>query len=393
LLGLEAAYALHKLGMNVTVLERGGSLLRRQLDPRGGFFLREYLQGLGLTITLQAETDAVRGDGRVQEVVLKDGRTLPCDLFLVATGITPNVALARDAGLAVGRGVIVDAEMRTSDPLIFAAGDVVEYHGQVYGLWPVAGEQAQIAAVNALGGHDVYQGSVPVTILKVVGVDLLSVGQIEAESDDEIEIALEQAEEGRYRKLVIAGGHLAGAIVLGYPALGPVVSAAVKRRADVSEHLDALRAGDWDVLKELPDGPRVSTASVSRREPVGVATGSGSGMNRPAGGSASPLAQRHPVRVVLLADFGPVAGERFTVGRGGGTLGREPDNTLPIADSRLSRHHARIAFRDGAFWLEDMESANGTLLNRTRVTEPRRLASGDQLVAGWSRFTVTVEEG
>ncbi|MGI8550751.1 MAG: FAD-dependent oxidoreductase, partial [Dehalococcoidia bacterium] len=251
LLGLEAAYALYKLGLRVSVLERSEWLLRRQLDARGAQFLREYLEGLGVEILVQADTTAVTGNGRVQEVLLKDGRTLPCDLFLAAAGITPNIDLARDAGLDVKRGVVVDDRMCTSAAGIYAAGDVAEYRGQVYGLWPVAGEQAQIAAINALGGDKLYKGVVPVTILKVVGVDLMSVGNFQPEAEGDLVIAFEDTDEHRYRKLVISGGKLVGAILLGYPLDATLVSAAVKKGVDVTPALSTLQSGDWSVLSTL----------------------------------------------------------------------------------------------------------------------------------------------
>jgi nitrite reductase (NADH) large subunit len=250
LLGLEAGYALHKLGMAVSVLERGEWLLRRQLDQRGSSFLRQYLEALGINIIVQAETEAPQGNGRVSQVLLKDGRTLPCDLLLIAVGIKPNVELARAAGLQVNRGVIVDAAMQTSAPDVFAAGDVCEFERQVLGLWPVAVEQARVAALNAMGGQELYHEAVPVTTLKVVGIDITSIGRFEPRAEDEIVIALEDISEHRYRKLVIAGDKIVGAILLGYPSYANAVSAAIKNGVDVGDRLNDLRAGRWEVLQD-----------------------------------------------------------------------------------------------------------------------------------------------
>jgi NADPH-dependent 2,4-dienoyl-CoA reductase/sulfur reductase-like enzyme/ferredoxin len=250
LLGVEVGYAMHKLGLDVTVLERGEWLLRRQLDERGSHFLRQYLLRLGLDIVLQSEADAVQGDERVRQTRLKDGRALPCDLFVVAAGIAPNVQLARAAGLEVKRGVVVDDFMRTSDPNIFAAGDVCEFNGQVAGLWPVAVEQARIAAVNALGGQEEYRETAPAIALKVVGIDLLSMGHIEPRSANDAAIVLEEPHEHRYRKLIISENKIVGAILLGYPQEAPAVIAAIKRAANVESRLDALRAGQWETLRE-----------------------------------------------------------------------------------------------------------------------------------------------
>lgn len=253
LLGLEAAHALHRLGLRVTVLERAPWLLRRQLDPRGGVYLREYLEALGLEIVLSAETAEVFGDGRVAGVRLADGREYPCDLFLTAAGIAPNVALARQAQLDVRRGVVVDDFMRTSDPSIFAAGDAAEHDGEVTGLWPTARDQAVVAAANAVGGEQRFTQTTPVTMLKVVGVDLLSVGRFTRESpEDRAIVQIEQNDTGhRYRRLVIADGKIVGGILLGYPLDAPNVTAAVRQQLDVSACFDDLRAGRWEALAAL----------------------------------------------------------------------------------------------------------------------------------------------
>jgi nitrite reductase (NADH) large subunit len=251
LLGLEAAHALERLGLRVTVLERGSALLRRQLDARGSAFLQDYLERLGLEILLSAETAAVEGDGHVQSVRLTDGRTLPCDIFLAAAGITPNVELARRAGLAVNRGVLVDESMCTSDPHIFAAGDVAEFDGQIYGLWPTACDQAEVAAANAVGGHKRFTLTTPVTMLKVVGVDLLSVGRFTRESRGDLAVAQigdTPAGTHTYRRLLISEGKIVGGILLGFPRDAQSLTAAVREQRDVSDVLEELKAGNWDVL-------------------------------------------------------------------------------------------------------------------------------------------------
>ena len=116
LLGLEAAYALHKIGIKTVVLERSNRLLKRQLDARAAKILRNYLEGLGLEFEMEAEAESVDANGRLRGVTLTDGRRLEAHILLVAAGIRPNVDLAREAGLSVKRGVLVDDRMRTDDP-------------------------------------------------------------------------------------------------------------------------------------------------------------------------------------------------------------------------------------------------------------------------------------
>ena len=260
LLGLEAAYALHQLGMKATVLERSDRLLKRQLDARSAALLQRYLEGLGLEIVTSAETKAVSGHGRLDSIELADGRRMDTELLLVAAGIQPNAELAKAAGLATNRGVLVNARMQTGDPAILAAGDVAEFEGQVPGLWPVSVAQAEVAADVAVGGTKLYDPVVPVTILKVVGIELTSIGRFEAAGSHEEEIALEDA-SGRYRKLVVADGRIVGAILLGFSKEVAAVRTAITRGFDVTHQLPMLREGHWDVLAgmsgEIPLAPAV----------------------------------------------------------------------------------------------------------------------------------------
>jgi nitrite reductase (NADH) large subunit len=232
LLGLEAAYALHKLGCRVTVIERAAWLLPRQLDERGAGVLQAYLEGMGLQILTGVQLEGLVSHGLGREARLADGRLLRAELFVVAAGIAPNVALAREAGLAVKRGVVVDAAMRTSDRVIFAAGDVAEFDGRIVGLWPIAVEQAEVAACNALGTERHYAEPVLSTILKVVGADVLSVGRVVPTEGDETVVEVEEENSAyRYRKLVIRNDCLVGAILIGWPELSESVAQAVKAGA------------------------------------------------------------------------------------------------------------------------------------------------------------------
>jgi NAD(P)H-nitrite reductase large subunit len=225
-------------------------VLDRQLDERGAHFLERFLEGLGLEIQAPAHAVAVVADGRVTEVLLEDGRTLPCDVFVVATGISPNVDVARAAGLEVGRGIVVDDRMQTSDPRIFAAGDAAEHDGLVRGLWPTAVEQARVAATNATGGDVRYESSPPVTSLKVTGVELTSVGRLEPGPDD-TSIVVEEPGDARYRMLLLAAdGSIAGAILLGRSLEAAGIIEAIKTRRNVMPVLDELRSGDWSAFRE-----------------------------------------------------------------------------------------------------------------------------------------------
>lgn len=248
LLGLEAAYALHKLGLRVTVLERGPWLLRRQLDQAAATLLAQYLQGLGIDLNFGAEIAQLSGDTRLRTATLKDGSTLVCEVFLACLGIAPNTRLATAMGLSVGRGITVDAMMRTSNSSVFAAGDCCELTAQIPGLWPTAVDQGKVAGTNAVGGALSFVAQPPVTALKVAGIDVTSVGRFEATPDDEVIIAEDEAAR-QYRKLVLRGGRLAGAILVGCPEWTPGVTRATKTDSDLSGVLDRVRKGDHAALE------------------------------------------------------------------------------------------------------------------------------------------------
>jgi len=259
LLGLEAAHALHELGLQVTVLERGARLLSRQIDGRCSELVRAHFDRLGIQVLYGAETAAVRaqsGSGHIDAVVLVDGSVLPCEVFLACVGIRPNTDLARAAGIAVNRGVIVDDRMQSSAPGVFAAGDLAEHDGLVLGLWPIGAKQGEVAAVNALGGDARLTAEIPATILKGVGLELSSIGRVQPEVGDEV-IVDEDPAAPSYRRLVVSRGIVAGALVLGHhPDFLASATAAVKKRLLIDAWtMDQLRAGNWMVLKDAGRRP------------------------------------------------------------------------------------------------------------------------------------------
>ena len=246
LLGLEAAHSLHELGLRVTVLERGARLLSRQIDEYCSELVDAHFARIGMQVLYRAEAESLTGEDRVDGVALKDGRVLRCDMFLAAVGIRPNVEIARQAGVSVNRGVVVNDRMETSVPGVFAAGDVAEHDGRVLGLWPIAAKQGEVAAMNALGGNETLTAEVPATILKGVGLDLFSIGRFAAQPGDEI-VVDENPDPSApsYRRLVISKGRAVGAIVLGnQPEVVAAVTTAVKNRAEIHQaQIAELRRG------------------------------------------------------------------------------------------------------------------------------------------------------
>ncbi len=235
LLGLEAAYALHRLGIRVTVFQRGQRLLSGQLDERGSDLVSRYFHGLGIEVALGESPVEVEGNGQPAGVALADGRRVHADLVVVCAGIGPNTALAREVGITVARGVVVDERMRTSADGVLAAGDVAEFDGRVHGLWPVAVEQGEVAGVNAVGGDRTYAAKPPVATLKGVGLAVQSIGVVQEQAGDEVIVEDAGEAEMKYRKLVTRDGRAVGAVLLGSWQDAPAVLAAVQARSSRDE--------------------------------------------------------------------------------------------------------------------------------------------------------------
>lgn len=214
LLGLEAAYGMARCGADVTVLHLMDRLMERQLDGRGAEMLKAAVEAKGIRVIVGADTRAFVGQDRVHGVLLRDGRTIPADTVVVAVGIVPNTALAQEAGVKTGRGIVVDDQMQTSVPGIYAIGECAEHRGVCYGLVEPAYEQARVLARHLAGKNADYSGSMLATNLKVSGVHVFSAGDFFGSSDSEcltfIDVGL-----GTYKKLVVANGRLTGAVLFG----------------------------------------------------------------------------------------------------------------------------------------------------------------------------------
>jgi nitrite reductase (NADH) large subunit len=218
LLGLEAARGLMTHGLQVTVVEVAPHLMIQQLDPVGGELLKRKLEAMGVEVILNAATTQLLGeDGRVTGLRFKDGTTLETDMVVISCGIRPNVDEARAAGLNVDRAIVVDDQLRTSDPAIYAVGECAQHRGKLYGLVDPVYDQARVLA-DVLTGKDpdkTYKGSRLATTLKVMGVDLVSMGEVNGGGPDTEVVSHCDPSQGTYKKLVLRDGKLVGAVLLG----------------------------------------------------------------------------------------------------------------------------------------------------------------------------------
>jgi nitrite reductase (NADH) large subunit len=306
LLGLETARALLSLRLDVSVIECKPHLLPRQLDAEGAQVLQARLEALGLHILTDAATETILGtenqNERACSVRLTDGRVVEGDIVLISTGVRSRVELAREAGLEVNRGLIVDEQLRTSAADVYAAGDVAEFacgepfgfaqdkcrrtEGVVYGIIPAAIEQAQVAAANMVadpsttlrrgsgqgsghrplassghrpsassghGGSATYSGTVPATTLKIVGIDLTCLGEATATGDGYVVLRQVDPVAGVYRRLALRDGKIVGAILLGDTQNVRLLKQLIATGRDVSAYSEQLLDENLD-LKALAKG-------------------------------------------------------------------------------------------------------------------------------------------
>ncbi|HEX5377956.1 MAG TPA: nitrite reductase large subunit NirB [Phenylobacterium sp.] len=244
LLGLEAAYGLARRGMKATVVHLMDVLMERQLDSAAGFLLTQALTERGVETVLSAQSEAILGeDGKVCGLKLQDGRVLPCSILVMAVGIRPNAALAKAAGLPVGRGVIVDDAMRTVDPDIHAVGECAEHRGIAYGLVAPIWDMCRTLAAALTGDDDAaYAGSLLSTRLKVSGVDVFSAGNFAGGEGCE-DIVFRDAGRGVYKRVVLQDGKVAGAVLFGDAADGGWYFDLMRQAADVTDIRETLIFG------------------------------------------------------------------------------------------------------------------------------------------------------
>ncbi|MGC5287885.1 nitrite reductase large subunit NirB [Micromonospora sp. DT231] len=218
LLGLEAARGLQNHLAHVTLVHAAGHLMNAQLDAQAGAILRRSIERLGIEVVLGAHTTEVLGKHAVTGVKLKDGRTIACDVVVVAAGIRANAEMAATSGLPVERGIVVDDQMRVQDEVdIYSVGECAQHRGETYGLVAPLWEQARVLADHITGTNPnaAYHGSRLATKLKVAGVDVASMGLKEAERDDDETIVFAEPRKGVYKSLVIRDDRLVGATLLG----------------------------------------------------------------------------------------------------------------------------------------------------------------------------------
>ncbi|MEW8200573.1 MAG: nitrite reductase large subunit NirB [Candidatus Thiodiazotropha endolucinida] len=243
LLGLEAANALMKQGMQVSVVHLINNLMENQLDMPAADLLKTSLEEKGLNFLLEKNTKEITGSNRVTGITFTDGEHLEADLVIMAVGIRPNIDLAKTSGIHCERGILVSDTMQTFDPSIYAVGECVQHRDVCYGLVAPLFEQAKVCANHLANlGYGRYEGSVTSTKLKVTGIELFSAGNFLGD-DDSDDIIYRDPGAGVYKKLVIKDGRIDGAVLYGDTIDGAWYFQLMREGTDISSLRDNLLFG------------------------------------------------------------------------------------------------------------------------------------------------------
>ncbi|WP_077211275.1 nitrite reductase large subunit NirB [Bacillus dakarensis] len=235
LLGLEAARGLLNLGMDVSVIHIESYLMERQLDMTAGKMLQKELEAQGMNFLLEKHTESIIGNDRVEGLKFKDGSTLDVDIVVMAVGVRPNTSLAKESGIEVNRGIVVNDYMQTNIPHVYAVGECAEHNGIPYGLVAPLYEQGKVLAKHVCGIETApYKGSVLSTQLKVSGVEVFSAGDF-SEDDEKKALKVYDEQDGVYKKIVFRGNTIVGAVLFGDTQEGNRLFAMIQKQADVSD--------------------------------------------------------------------------------------------------------------------------------------------------------------
>ncbi|MEK4058242.1 MULTISPECIES: NAD(P)/FAD-dependent oxidoreductase [Paenibacillus] len=224
--GIETAWALHEAGYQVTVIEAFHRLMGRQLDEKSSQLLKDTLERSGVKVILQSGVASITGTEFVTGITLDDQSHFSCDHVVYSIGIVPNTALVNGSNILVRQGILVNDQMQTNDPHVYAAGDVAEINGHVEGLWGGAIEQGRIAGNNMAANLTVYRRAVPVTLFNAFGLSLFSIGNVDERQCD---MAVCGEENGAYTLIYVKDNTITGAISWQGAAASLVYKAAVEQ--------------------------------------------------------------------------------------------------------------------------------------------------------------------
>ena len=283
LLGLEAARGLMTHHVEVTIVEAAPQLMPAQLDVESAQMLKRTMEAMGLAVLTDRKTAQIHKiDGKIHSLVFSDGGTIPVDMVVVSAGIRPITEVAQNSGLIVNKGIVCDDQMRTSDAFIYALGECVEHRGKLYGLVDPIWAQARVVAdvISGFNPQEVYQGSKTGTKLKVMGVDLMSLGEKEAGLNTDEVIVYREPNRGIYKKLIVRDNKLHGAILLGDAGAADVLIQMFLNEQAVPQNRSDLLFGEvkgsaFIQAADLPDNAQICNCNGVCKKTIGEAISSG----------------------------------------------------------------------------------------------------------------------
>ncbi|MGI5858638.1 MAG: NAD(P)/FAD-dependent oxidoreductase [Tepidanaerobacteraceae bacterium] len=250
LLGLEMAWSLAKIGKRVTVLEGAPYILFKQLDKTASELLTALGKKAGINFVIQGQLSQILGNGQVTSIQLSDSQTIPAEFIVFSTGVRSNIDLVKHTSIQTGRGIHVDEYMQTSAQNIYAAGDIAEYKGQVYGIWPVAREQGKTAGLNMAAKKTSYNEVIPSNYLKVFDVEIYSVGDLCKDDRTCTIINSFNQENNVYRAVFLRENVPVGAILFGDTKPAIKISKAIKSGVKISDKI--IQSNDFEgFLQEI----------------------------------------------------------------------------------------------------------------------------------------------
>jgi NAD(P)H-nitrite reductase large subunit len=267
LIGLKAAYAISRKGVRVSVIIKSKQVLSQVLDAEGAGYVQKRLEGRGIEILTGKDIAEIIGEDGVRSVRLDDGTAIDTELLLVCKGVSPNIGLAEGAGIKTAEGVVADSHLAASAGNVYAAGDVCETLDATLGapavnaLWPVAVEQGRCAGANMAGAGIAYGGSVGMNSLEFFGLPTVSLGIYRADSDKGLhEIKVSNPGASIYRKVVLRGNHLVGAVLVGDIRRSGLLLRLIRERRDVSGLKDKILEPNFnysDLIDMVQDKERM----------------------------------------------------------------------------------------------------------------------------------------
>ena len=249
-LGVEIADALRRANLSVTIVHKGARLMDRQLDEQGGSRLAAFLQGIGIHVRTGVSVGWIHGNGKISSIEIDNGDQISCQVLVACTGVEPNSELARQAGLKVGRGVIVNNSFVTSDPDVLAIGDAAETPSLLSGLWSIAAMQAKTAVAALCGLDRPTETEVGAIRLKLEGIDVRSAGRIHPADGENVVVSGADAAGRKWRYLVLSPEVIIGWVSINDPIGAQTFLDLMQRKADLASFVPRLRQGEWSCLKE-----------------------------------------------------------------------------------------------------------------------------------------------